>query len=221
MAPPPWAHTHVGPEPATAKLSELELAEVSPKSTVSQDTPSSWCPGGYTAPAPLGEQMGEELVRLGCPQAASGKKNTPALANRGILSPTCLQPPCQCHGHGGEPEAQHAAKHGPGGPTSMPAFKNLHEDHVCYLAQSGCAPQLSSPTGRVLTRRLPWAGVHCPAFHCLWLLPMGKHRSQHRPRNDQPSAKPLPRWQPCRANAQRTARQRARSHGPCQLVCSH
>jgi len=83
------------------------------------------------------------------------------------------------------------------------------------------SPQLSPLTRQAPTQRLPWAGGHHPAFPLLLLLPGGKHRCRCCPGTDQPSAKPLPRWQPCRAGAQLMARQRARSDGPCQLVCSH
>lgn len=73
MAPQLWAPMHVAREPAIARLGELGLAVVPPKSTASQGMLLSWCLGGCLGgclsgcpvPAPLGEQLEEELVSLG------------------------------------------------------------------------------------------------------------------------------------------------------------
>lgn len=73
MAPQLWAPMHVAREPAIARLGELGLAAVPPKSTASQGMLLSWCLGGCLGgclsgcpvPAPLGEQLEEELVSLG------------------------------------------------------------------------------------------------------------------------------------------------------------
>lgn len=165
---------------------------------------------------------GNELVRPGWPRAASEGKTTPGPANGDILSPTCPRPPCQRHRHGGEPAAPHAAKHGAQGPVSTPTFKNLQGRPCLLPCPDGTRPPSSPHPWAESRPRWPcWAGDHHPARHPSLRLSGGKHRSQRRSGTDQPSAKPPPRWQPCGAAARHTARQRARSDGPCQLVCSH
>lgn len=120
--------------------------------------------------------------------------------------------------------------------ASMPVRRAVRSQQPSTL-QSPSPPQPSrtsmntmSPTwpghdasqvmGRVPSWQLPWAAATTRLFTpCI--LPREWHHCRHRPGSDHPCAKPAPRWQPCGASARHTARQRARSAGPCQLVCSH
>lgn len=192
MAPPPWAPMHMAPEPARARLGE-QVPPGHPLVLV-----LGWVPGWVPGASPTGRAAGGRKTEL-APSSIRGK-TIPALANGGVWSPPCLQPPCQCHGHGEAP-----VKHGAGGPISTLAFKNLHEDQLSYLTWSGHVPLALPTDGQSPDPAAAMGRGPLPSFSPLAASPWGKSSLPAPPR-DRPAF--------CKASAALAAmRSRCPAHG--------